>query len=304
MQVPVWYAGDHAVTDGEATVAAGSDLVLPDVAGGLEEPVGEPVELVAHGVAPIHDGVLVAGLVGGPPAGEGLAVEVELVVDDVEVSGGVEAVERGGDVAAPQGVGGGAVVGIPHPVSDSELGGVGGVMMAEDAEHAAGFDGAVLGGIADEPQAGARLGGEPSQSVEVAVGDGGGFVDDEHGAGVERGAVGVVVREVPGEGLGGHAGGGAEGAGGFALDGGADDPPAGGLPGVAGGGHGGGLAGARPTDGALDAVSAGTEDAHEVALLVAELWPLGEHPVDDRRGDERGAAVQSVAVAGHDALLD
>src|ERR687891_241346 len=260
MQVPVWHAGDDAVTDGEPTVAAGSDFVLPDVAGGLEEPVGEPVELVAHGVAPIHDGVLAAGLVGGPPAGEGLAVEVELVVDDVEVSGGVEAVERGGDVAGPQGVGGGAVVGIPHPVSDSELGGVGGVMMAEDAEHAAGFDGAVLSGIADEPQAGTGVAGEPAEPVEVAVGDGGGFVDD------------------------------ADGAGGLAFDGGADDSPARGLPGVAGGGHGGGFAGTGAADGALDAVSAGAEGAYELALLVGELWLPGKGLIDGGGGDEGGAA--------------
>jgi hypothetical protein len=203
------------------------------VAGGLEEPVGEPVELAAHSVAPVHDGVLLAGLVGSPPAGEGLAVEVELVVDDVEVSSGVEVVERGGDVARPQGVGGGPVAGILHPVGDGELGRVCEVALAEDAEHAAGLDGTVLGGIADEPERGTGLGGEPSQSVEVAVGDGGGLVDDEHGAGVEGGGVGVVVGEVPGEGLGGHAGGGGEGAGGFAFDGGADDSPAGGVPGVA-----------------------------------------------------------------------
>jgi hypothetical protein len=113
-------------------------------------------------------------------------------------------------------------VGIPHPVGDGELGGVGGMVLAEDAEHAASFDGAVLGGIADEPQGGARLSGEPAQSVEVAVADGGGLVDDEHGAGVEGGGVGVVVGEVPGECLGGHAGGGAEGAGGFAAGSGSD----------------------------------------------------------------------------------
>jgi hypothetical protein len=57
--------------------------------------------------------------------------------------------------------------------------------LAENAEHAAGIDGAVLGGIADEPQGGTGLGGEPAQPVEVTVGDGGGLVDDEDGAGVE-----------------------------------------------------------------------------------------------------------------------
>ena len=278
MEVAVGGAGDDAVTDGERTVAGGGDLVAADLAGGLEELVGEPVELAAHDVASVHDGMLPAGLVGGPPASEGLPVEVEIVVDDVEMPGCVEVVERGGDVARPQGVGGGAVVGIMDPVGDGELGGVGGVVLAEDAEHAAGFDGAVLGGVADEAQGGAGLGGEPAQPVEVAVGDGGGLVDDEHGAGVKGGGVGVVVGEVPGECLGGHAGGGAEGAGGFAFDGGADDPPAGGLPGVAGGGHGGGLAGTGPADGALDAMPAGAQGADEVALLVGELWLLSTSP--------------------------
>jgi hypothetical protein len=137
-----------------------------------------------------------------------LAVEVELVVDDVEVSGGVELIERGGDVTGAQGVGGGPVVGVADPMADGELGGVGRVALAEDAEHAAGFDCAVLGGIADESQGGAGLGGEPAESVEVAVGDGGGLVDDEDGAGVEGRGMGVFVGEVPGEGLGGHARGG------------------------------------------------------------------------------------------------
>jgi hypothetical protein len=81
IQVPVGGAGDNAVANGEATVAAGGDLVLADVAGGLEELVDEPVELAAHGVAPVDDGMLPAGLVGGPPAAERLPVEVELVVD-------------------------------------------------------------------------------------------------------------------------------------------------------------------------------------------------------------------------------
>ena len=95
----------------------------------------------------------------------------------------------------------------------------------------------------------------------------------------------------------------AEGTGGLAFDGGADDPPAGGLPGVSGGGHGGGLAGAGPADGALDAMPAGAERAHEVALLVGEPWVTAEALIDDRKGDQGGAVVQAVAVAGHDALL-
>jgi hypothetical protein len=119
------------------------------------------------------------------------------------------------------------------------------VVLAQDPEHAAGFDGTVLGGIADEAEGGAGLGGEPSQSGEVAVRDGGGLVDDEDGAGVEGGGVRVVVREVPKRASRWHAGRRCQGSSGLAFDRCADDPPAGGLPGVAGGGHGGGLAG-RP----------------------------------------------------------
>ena len=57
-----------------------------------------------------------AGLVGGPPAAEGLAIEVELVVDAVQVSGGVEKVERRGDVAGAYGVGSRPVMRVAHPV--------------------------------------------------------------------------------------------------------------------------------------------------------------------------------------------
>jgi hypothetical protein len=99
------------------------------------------------------------------------------------------------------------------------------------------------------------------------------------------------------------AGGGGEGAGGLAFDGGADDPPAGRPPSVSCGGHGGGLAGAGPADGALDAMPTGAQGAHEVALLTGEPGLPGEHLADDRGGDQGGAAVQAVAAADHDALL-
>jgi hypothetical protein len=230
--------------------------------------VGEPVELAAHGVAPVHDGMPPAGLAGGPPAGEGLAVVGEFVVDDLEVSGGV--------------------VGIMEAVGDGELGGVGGVVMTEDAEPATGVDGAVLGGIADEPEGGAGPPGEPAQVVEVAVGGGGGSVDDEDGAGVEGAVWGSSwARYQASVSVGMPVA--AARCGRLRLDGGADDSPAGGVPGVAGGGHGGGLAGAGPADGALDAVSAGAERAHEVALLVGELWLSGKGLVDGGGGDEGGA---------------
>ena len=77
---------------------------------------------------------------------------VEVVADDVEVPGGGEPVERFVDPSVAEGFGGGPVVGVLEPVGGGELGGLVGVAFAEDAEHAAGGDGAVLGGVADEPE--------------------------------------------------------------------------------------------------------------------------------------------------------
>jgi hypothetical protein len=74
-------------------------VISSDLAGGLEEPVGEPVELSSHGVAPVHDGVVETGLVCAPPAGENLAVVVEFVLDEVQVPSGVQQVQGGSDVA-------------------------------------------------------------------------------------------------------------------------------------------------------------------------------------------------------------
>ena len=73
------------------------------------------------------------------------------------------------------------------------------VAFAEHPEHAAGGDGAVLGGVADQPQRRPGGGGHPHELVEVAVGQGRGLVDHEHGAGVEGVGLGVVVGEVPGD---------------------------------------------------------------------------------------------------------
>ena len=50
-----------------------------------------------------------------------------------------------------------------------QLGRVSGVSLAEHAEHAACRDGAVLCGVADEPEAGAGGGGHAHERVEVAV---------------------------------------------------------------------------------------------------------------------------------------
>ena len=141
-----------------------------------------------------------------------------------------------------------------------ELGGAVGVAGDEGVPHAAGGDGAVLGGVADDPDGGAGGFGCAEELVEGAVADGGGFVDDEHGAVVERGVVGVVEAvEVPGEGFGGDAAFVAEVAGGLGLHGGADDAVAGALPGGDGGAHGVGLAGAGSSDAGLGAVAAGAE---------------------------------------------
>ena len=59
--------------------------------------------------------------------------------------------------------------------------------------------------------------GVPEEPVEVGARDGGGLVDDEDGAGVEGGGGRVFVGQMPSQGLGGDAGGRAEGAGRLAL---------------------------------------------------------------------------------------
>jgi hypothetical protein len=55
----------------------------------------------------------------------------------------------------------------------------------EVVPHAARGHGAVLGGIADEPDRSAGVGDGGEEPVEGTVADGGRFVDDAHGAGVE-----------------------------------------------------------------------------------------------------------------------
>jgi hypothetical protein len=93
-------------------------------------------------------------------------------------------------------------------------------------------------------------------------------------------------------------------AGRLALHGGADHTPAGGLPRGPGGCHRGGLAGPGASDGALHPVPADTKRPREAVLLAGELRVPGEDLVEDGWWDEGGAAVQAVAIAGDDALLD
>ena len=110
--------------------------------------------------------------------------------------------------------------------------------------------------------------------------------------------------EVPGDGLALDPGRGGEGAGGFALHGGADDPVAGVGPGVGAGGDGGGLAGAGPADRRRVAVAALAPLGHELSLLVGEVRMPGEGGVDVAVGDEVRAAVEALGEPGGDALLD
>ncbi len=81
------------------------------------EEVGEAVELLAGGVAPVDHGVVETVLVGVPPAAEDVAVHLEVVAHDVEVPGGGEPVERFVDPPFSQGFGGGPVVGVLEPVA-------------------------------------------------------------------------------------------------------------------------------------------------------------------------------------------
>ena len=71
----------------------------------------------AGAVAPVDHGVVEAGAVGVPPAAEDVAVQGEVVVDDVEVTGGGEVVEGVVDPSGAEGVGGGAVLRVLEAVA-------------------------------------------------------------------------------------------------------------------------------------------------------------------------------------------
>ena len=97
---------------------------------------------------------------------------VEIVIGDVEVTGLTEAGERLVGLPRAKEVGGQAISGVLHAAGGGEFGGVVRVIGAEVAVHAAGGDGAVLVGVADEPHGGAGPAGDLEQGVEVPVGEG------------------------------------------------------------------------------------------------------------------------------------
>jgi hypothetical protein len=161
----------------------------------------------------------------------------------------------------------------------------------------------VLGGVADEPDGDTGGGSAGQEPVEGAVADSGGFVDDEHGTGVEGVVTGVAEPvEVPGEGFGEYPALVAEVAGGFGFHGGAEHPVAGGLPGGDSGAHGVGLAGARPSDGGLSTVPGGAELGDEPELLSGEFGEVDdggvEHVVVDGAGAGGDASPEVVEDAG------
>ena len=114
----------------------------------------------------------------------------------MEAPGGGEVVEGVVDVPIAEGFGRGTVVGVLHPMGGGEFWCVVGVVFAEDAEHAAGGDGAVLGWIADEADGCTRGFRHGEESAEVAVGEGGGSVNDENRARVDGKVVGPVELRV------------------------------------------------------------------------------------------------------------
>jgi hypothetical protein len=83
VEAAVAAAGDDVVADREAAVFGGVDLVGADLAGGLEEAVGELVEGAADRVAAVDHRVVVAGLAGGPPPFEHTEVSVGRPSGDV-----------------------------------------------------------------------------------------------------------------------------------------------------------------------------------------------------------------------------
>ncbi len=271
VEVTVRGSSGDTVADGEVAVVAGDDLVGADLAVDLTELVGEAVQLAAGGVAPVDHRVVVAFVVGVPPAGEDVPVHGEVVVDDVEVPGPLEVIEGVVDPAVAQGFGGRPVVGVTDPMGGDQFGGVALVTLAEHSEHAARSDRSVLGRVADEPQRRPCGSGHPHELVEVAVRQRRGLVDHEHRPGVEGVGVGVVVDEVPGDRFALDPGGRRECASGLALDGRADHSVADRLPRLSGGGDAGGLAGAGPSDGRLESVPARAPRRDQCALFLGEV---------------------------------
>ncbi len=230
---------------------------------------------------------------------------VEVVADDVEVAGGGELVEGFVDAAFAQGFGGGAGRGGSGADGWWSARGCGRGWRSQSTRNMP--PAAMAPCWAGSPMS-RRLAPVVAAMVMSASRSRSDRVDassiDEDRARVEGKVARVGVGEVPGDGLALDAGRGGEGAGGFALHGGADDPVAGGGPGVGAGGDGGGLAGAGAADRGLEAVAALAPLGHELSLLVGEVRVLGERGVDVRVGDEVRAAVQALGEPGGDAVLD
>jgi hypothetical protein len=155
VEVAVAHAGDDVISDSEAAVARGDDLGVTEFAGSAAEGAGEAVENEALVVPSVDHGVGLAGLAAGPPARDEGGVELAFAGDDVEMPGGFESGERVGDLALPEGLGGGTVGVVADSPVGGEFGCAVGVPVDENVPHATGGDGAVLGGVADHADGGA-----------------------------------------------------------------------------------------------------------------------------------------------------
>ena len=295
VQIAVRGAGGDAVADGEGSISAGPDLLVAEFAVHLAEEVGQAVELAAGAVATVDHRVIQSVSVGVPPVAEDVAVHGEVVADDVEVSGGGQFVEGLIDPTFTESLGGGAVVGVLEPVRGGQLWGVLRVAFAEHSEHAAGGDGTVLGGVADESEAGAGGGGHAHEGVEVAVRERGRFVDHEDRPRVEREALWIGVGEVPGDGLALDPGRGGERACRLALHGSTDDSVASGGPRVGARGDRGGLARSGAADGGLEPVAALAPLGDQPSLLSGQVRVAADRGVDLLVGNEVCPAVETLA---------
>ena len=289
-------AGDDPVAHGETAVVGGDDLLGADVPGHLEQAVGETVELAASVVAPIDHRVFASIQPGLPPTIQQVEVEVDLVANDMEVAGRLERGEGVADAAFAQGVGGGAVMRVQDPVGCAQLRRLGSAVLAQDAEHATGADSAMLSRITDQAHGRPGLVTEPEELVEVAIGDGGGLIDDEDCSGVERAGLRVGVGEVPGKGLRLDAGFVTEMPSCLALDGRPQDPVAGRRPRRDGSTHRSRLSRSRPADSALGAVTARAEGGDETALLSGEVVVSAERLIESASRYDGGARSAAVGI--------
>ncbi len=152
--------------------------------------------------------------------------------------------------------------------------------------QSAGFDGAVLGGVADRDHPGPGRTDGLDERVMIPVGKGRGFVDDQHRCGGEGLSADAEFGEERRNSPRWDAGGFFEDFGGGAGHGRAEGPVAGLFPDSGGDVEGGGFAGAGWSDDGLELVAAGRDGGNHSRLVGTEGVPGAGFPFGDGGGNQ------------------